>query len=165
MTEDMLISDAGAEWRRYQARAYLESIRDSQRQIAALHAKARALRDTADGLKGIDYAADHVSTAYTSDAIPNVVASILEIGEKAAAMAEELEADLRECELALQSLGGWKETLLTMHYIGCVSLTEIGKMDEWKHDRQYMSVLHLQALDEFYDHMPHTKRERRYSAI
>lgn len=148
-----------------QARAYLESITSIHKQLGALEARARELRERASGVKGIAYDRDLVRTSPYGDAIPDAIADLEKIAGKAEEKAVELAEMVDECSTALESLGGWKSALLDLHYLGCVPLVKIGTMDEWKHNRQYMSLLHLQALDSFYDHMPHHRRDPIHRAV
>lgn len=150
------------EFRRYrieQARAYLESIARLRGQITALELRAAELREAACGVKAVAYDRDSVSLSPYGDAIPDAVASLEELADMAAAKGAELSEMVSECSVALESLGGWQAVLLDLHYLGGKSLVDIGRMNGWRHERRYMSVLHLQALEGFYEHMPHHRRD------
>ena len=159
------MDDEMQRYRIEQARAYLESISDVKKQVRAFEARAEELREIASGVKGLAYDRDIVTTSPYGDAIPDAIASLDELADSAGAKGVELSDMVAECSLALASLGGWKSALLDMHYLGGKTLVEIGAMKEWRHERKYMSVLHLQALDSFYEHMPHYRRDPMQPAI
>lgn len=156
------------EWSRYkreQARSYLRKVNACRKRLVALEAEAKAILEDAAGLKAVDYSAVRVSSSPSDDAMVNAIAKLEKIVEVRTSEAVVLADTIAECGVCLESLGGRESTLLRMHYVAGMSLTEIGKLDEWKHDKKYMSVLHLQALESFYDHMPHSERDPLPSAI
>jgi len=156
------------EWGRYkreQAKAYLLKVQESRKRIKALEAEADRIREDAAGLRGHGFSSQNVKSTPSPDAIPNAVAKLEELASERVAEASRVGSLIAECGICLESLGGWEADLLRMHYVAEMTLVDIGKMDEWKHDRQYMSVMHLQALERFYDHMPHSEREPIYAAL
>lgn len=158
-------TEAFRQYRIDQARGYLDQVAGARRHIAALEARADELRSLAEGIRGIAYDVERVSTSTYADAIPDAVADLVELSDRAMQDAADYADMVSACSVALASLGGWQADLLDMHYLGGMTLVEIGGMDGWKHDRQYMSLLHLKALDAFYDHMPYIGREPRHPAI
>ena len=160
-----MTTEAFRQYRIDQARNYLEQVSGARRHIEALNARADELRSLADGIRGIAYDTVRVEVLPYADKIPDAVADLVELSERAMQDATDYAAMVDECSVALASLGGWKADLLDLHYLGGKTLVEIGGMDGWKHDRFYMSSLHVQALDAFYDHMPYTGREPLHPAI
>ena len=148
-----------------QARHYLNAVADARRHIVALQRQADELREIAEGIRGMAYDVDRITTTPYADAIPDAVADLDELSRRAKESAAEYSEMVDTCSTALASLGGWQADLLRLRYLCGMTLTEIGELPEWSHDRKYMSVLHIQALDKFYEHMPHTWRDPRPSAI
>ena len=157
-----MLNGQGAEWRRGQSARYLGGIAASGRRIAALNAELDARRDL---VRGISYDAPSVSKSPTADAIPDAVARLREAGEAIAAEIECYSRAAGECREALDEMGGWEADLLRLHYLAGKTLTEIGRMAEWRHDRHYMSVLHTTALVRFADFIPAPMREPRPRAL
>ena len=163
--KEYLLDQAFRQYRVDQARNYLEHVSETRRKVAALVERADTLRDLADGIRGMAILEAGATASPYADAIPDAVARLDELSRRASDMAVMYAEMVEECDVSLTSLGGWRGTLLDLHYLGGKTLAEIGEMDEWRHDRQYMSVLHIQALDAFYDHMPHYRREPMPPAI
>ena len=160
-----MTTEAFRQYRIDQARNYLEQVSGARRYIAALNARAEELRSLADGIRGIAYDVVKAKVGVYADAIPDAIADLVELSELAMQDAADYADMVSACSVALASLGGWQADLLDMHYLGGMTLVEIGEMDGWNHDRFYMSTLHIQALDAFYDHMPYVGREPRHPAI
>lgn len=155
----------GAAYRRRQAAGYLNTIRRARSHIEALNAEIDEHRSLASGLTGIDYAQDAVDAPANADRMPDEVAMLLEvISERVGAVRDYVEM-LDECGAALDAMGGREANLLRLHYLAGKPLAKIGEMDEWRHSRQYMSELHLAALERFADHIPHAYRDPRHAAL
>ena len=160
-----MYDEHGAKYRQEQARAYLESVRDAKRHLKAKTEQAAALLEDAEGVKAVVYDKPMVQSSAYGDAIPDAIAAVEAARDAALQAAGEFADIVQECNIALQSLGGWQADLLDLHYISGIKLVDIIKRDEWTYSVDYISVMHLQALEDFYDHMPHWRRERLEPAI
>ncbi len=155
----------GAAYRRRQSARYLNAIRRARSHIEALNAEIDAHRDMASGVGAVDYSKDMVTTSPSADRMPDEVARLLDIIEERVGAVREYVDMLDECSDALDAMGGREANLLRLHYLAGMPLSKIGKLDEWRHSRQYMSELHLAALEVFADHIPHAYRDPRHTAL
>ena len=160
-----MYDEYGAKRRQERARAYLESVMSAHRHMKAKVEQAAMLLEDAEGVKSIAYDADRVDVSPTADKLPDAVVRIIDARNAALQAAHEFSDMVEECNVALASLGGWEADLLELHYIVGLKLSDIVKRDEWKYDKDYLSVKHLQALEAFYDHMPHIWRDPSSGAL
>lgn len=152
----------GAEWRRSQSARYLNGIAASGRRIAALNAELDARREL---VRGISYDRPAVSAPPTADTIPDAVARMQATSAAIAAEIEGYNRAVAECHDALDEMGGWEADLLRLRYLAGKTLVEIGRMDTWLYSKQYMSMLHREALVRFADYIPAPMREPKPTAI
>ena len=158
----MTWTETGAEWRREQSLRYLAGITAAGRHIAALKAELDTSREL---VRGISYDELAVSSSPTADAIPDAVARVVDAGDTLTAEIAAYCQAVEDCRKALDEMGGRDADLLRLRYLAGKTLTEIGGMDEWRHSKQYMSLLHREALVRFADYIPAPMREPRPPAI
>lgn len=147
-----------------QADAWLSKARKLVGYERAMRKAADAQYELADGLRGIDYARDHVSTSPISDAIPNAVAVHVDVGGSLDAIADNAKERIEEAARALDSMDDPTEAAaLTLYYIACHKWEEV--CVELSYSWDGMMTMRRRALLHAYDVMPHSERDPMPSAI
>ena len=148
-----------------QAEAWLSKVRKVVAYAARLEESAAAHYALADGLRGIDYSRDQVSTSPNADAIPNAVAAHVDMGDSFTAIAEDARRRVAEAERAIDALPDRGEST-------CLRLYYVDALPRWtavadRMDGTYDMVMRLRrrALLHVYDLMPYAEREPVQPAI
>ena len=142
-----------------QAEAWLEKVRKSVSYAQRLEESAAAQFALADGLRGMDYTRDRISTSPTPDAIPNAVAAHMEMGGSFAQIAEDARRRAVEAAAALADMDDPTEAT-------CLHLYYVDALETWEHvcvkmhySYDGMMKLRRRAVLHAYDVMPHAERE------
>lgn len=153
-----------ATWHADQAAAYLDGIRGKAMRMKSLAMAIESNRETADGLKSMDYSRGPVSATASDDAIPDAVDSIDRLTQRLESMRDECHADIEAAHRALDSMGNSMfAAILEMHYLcgepwnGCA--------EAFGYSKRGIMKLRPKALAEFYEVMPETRRSEIPSAI
>ena len=133
---------------------YLQEVRDLAVRHRATDAYIRSLYEDAQGVAGIDYTRDMVSTSPTADAIPNSVALLIEMKRKAEADAAEYMERKAEARRLLDEMGGTYGLLLLLRYVTVLPWVRVA--EALNYDEGYCRNMRNDALDAFYDHLPRT---------
>lgn len=143
--------------RRDQAKGYLMEIRGLVRHVRTLEAEIAEQRETAQGITGVDYSKVIGTTSAYGDAIPDAVATLLDMIRDACgelARCVELQGEARK---SLTEMGGIEADLLTLRYLLAYSWSDVG--DRLNYSPARLKELHRDALFCFYDFMPHYRRD------
>lgn len=155
------------EYERYrmeQAHAYLERIRKMGEDCAGLRAQIDDAYYRAEGVRGIDYSKDMVSSSIYVDVIPDAVARLQEqIRDYVVALAA-YEDERHEASGSLMRMGDQTEArVLRYRYL-------LGR--EWKdiwsemgYSKQGMMKLRARALSDYWEVMPRVERDTIPRAI
>ena len=147
-----------------QADAWLSKVRKLVAYERAMREAAETQYEMADGLRGLDYSRDQVSTSPTPDAIPNAVIAHDEAGDSLASIADSARERIAQAARALDSMEDPTEAAaLTYYYIACVKWEEVCVRMSYSWDG--MMTLRRRALTHAYDVMPHSERDPMEPAI
>lgn len=151
-------------WHADQAAAYLDGIRGKAMRMKSLAMAIESNRETADGLKSMDYSRCPVSVTASDDAIPDAVDSIDRLTARLEEMRDECRADIDAAHRALDSMGNSMfAAILEMHYLCGEPWHSCA--EAFGYSKRGMMNLRPKALSDFYDVMPETRRSEIPSAI
>ena len=142
---------------------YLEEVRDLAVRHRATAEYIRSLEEDAAGVGGIDYSRMVVSTSPTRDRLPNSVALLVEMKERAEADAEEYFRRKDEARALLDEMDGTYGRLLMLRYCDAFPWTTVAEAMNYSQD--WCKHIVNDALCELYDHLPHQYRLPECSAI
>lgn len=142
---------------------YLEEVRDLAVRHRATAEYIRSLEEDAAGVGGIDYSKVMVSTSPTRDRLPNSVALLVEMKERAEADAQEYFRRKDEARRLLDEMDGTYGRLLMLRY--CTVLPWVRVADVLNYSEDYCRQMRNDALCEFYDYLPHAYRMPEQPAL
>ena len=142
---------------------YLEEVRDLAVKHRATAAYIRSLEEDAAGVGGIDYTRVMVSTSPRNDALPNSVALLIEMKEQAEADAQDYFARKAEARRLLDEMDGTYGRLLLLRY--CTVLPWVRVAEVLNYDEGSCRNMRNDALNAFYDYLPHPYRMPEHPAI
>ena len=142
---------------------YLEEVRDLAVKHRANDAYIRSLYEDAEGVGGIDYSRVMVSSSPTPDAIPNSVAMLVDMKEKAEEQAAEYFERKREARALLDEMDGTYGRLLMLRYVAVLPWVRVADVLNYRED--YCRSMRNDALCEFYGYLPHAYRMPEQPAI
>ena len=120
-------SEEGDAWRATQARRWLRSVRAARERARAAREMADAQREALDGIRGIDYASDAVSSGAGDDAVMRAV-SAMQAAVRSYVVAEveatEFVADAFERLSRLDAPLACR--ILTLHYLRGLTWGQVG---------------------------------------
>lgn len=152
-----------ARYREEQARNYLQGVRDLFIHVRCTQLEISTLRETAEGITGIDYSKLTVKSASDGDAIPRAVADLIElIGRACAELAECVERQ-GEANRCLDEMGGTEASLLKLRYVLAKPWKQVAHGIGYSESRA--KHLERDALCCFYDFMPAYRRDPKHPAI
>lgn len=143
--------------------SYLQEIRDLAVKHRATEAYIRSLYEDAEGVGGIDYSRDIVSTSPSADRIPNSVALLVEMRRDAEADAEGYFERKREARRLLDEMDGTYGRLLMLRYVTVLPWARVADVLNYSED--YCRAMRNDALCEFYDYLPHVYRMPEQPAV
>ena len=144
-------------WHAHQAALYLDHVRGMGVQIVTLTLAIEALEAKADGLKGLDYSKDQVSTSASDDAMPNNVSELIRQKQERERKRELYETELAAVSRAFDRMPNRTyAAILDGHYIGESSWKDLA--DKIGYTKRGMMKVRQRALAEFYDYMPPSQR-------
>lgn len=143
--------------------SYLQEIRDLAVKHRATEAYIRSLYEDAEGVGGIDYSRDIVSTSPSADMIPNSVALLVEMRRDAEADAEGYFERKREARRLLDEMDGTYGRLLMLRYVTVLPWARVADVLNYSED--YCRAMRNDALCEFYDYLPHVYRMPEQPAV
>lgn len=151
-------------YRAEQAHAYLEQIRRMGRTCAALQDLVDDARARAEGVTGIDYAAVRVTKSLDPDRMADLVEQIREgISDYIAALAE-YEGERMRANAAIMSMPDYTSArILRLRYLCGWQWEKICVDMAYSYD--WMMKLRRRALAEFYEYMPHDRRDALVPAV
>lgn len=148
-----------------QAEAWLSKVRKTVGYANHLEESAKLQYARADGLKGIDYNAVHVSSTLYVDGIPDAVAAHESLGDSLSAISEAAREKVDAAARALADMDDPTEA-------ACLQLYYVDSLATWEHvcARMHytydgMMKLRRRALLHAYDVMPHFERDPMPPAI
>lgn len=142
---------------------YLEEVRDLAVRHRATAEYIRSLEEDAAGVGGIDYSKVMVSTSPTRDRLPNSVALLVEMKERAEADAQEYFRRKDEARRLLDEMDGTYGRLLMLRY--CTVLPWVRVADVLNYSEDYCRQMRNDALCEFYPYLPHAYRVPEQPAL
>lgn len=142
---------------------YLEEVRDLAVRHRATAEYIRSLEEDAAGVGGIDYSRVVVSTSPTRDRLPNSVALLVEMKERAEADAQEYFRRKDEARALLDEMDGTYGRLLMLRY--CTVLPWVRVADVLNYSEDYCRQMRNDALCEFYAYLPHAYRMPEQPAL
>lgn len=142
---------------------YLEEVRDLAVRHRATDAYIRSLYEDAQGIGGIDYSRDVVGGTKGTDRLPNSVAMLIEMRERAESDAAEYFERKREARRLLDEMDGTYGRLLLLRYVTVLPWVRVAEALNYRED--YCRALRNDALCEFYDYLPHAYRMPEQPAV
>lgn len=156
-----------AEWgalRRERARTYLEEIRVLKVRADGMASVVQSLRESAEGVKGMDYSKVMVSSSAYGDALPDAIASIEDAIQRHVSMLSEWTEKVLEAETILSSMESQElASVLERHYIMRHTVEMIAV--ELNYTTRAVDYKIAEGLTELYDLLPMEYRLPSYSAI
>lgn len=159
-----LRSSDGDAWRAAQARRWLRSVRAAREKARAAREMADAQREALDGIRGIDYASDAVSSGAGDDAVMRAVSAMQAAVSSYAAAEAEATGVVADAFERLSRLDAPLAChILTLHYLRNLTWGQVG--DEVGYSERSVRRLSTVALADAYDVMPHEMRSPHHPAI
>ena len=134
------------------AERYLSEVRALALRHRATDVYIRSLYEDAEGVGGIDYTRDLVSQPPNVDKLPNSVALLVEMKQKAEADAAEYFERKREARRLLDEMDGVHGRLLLLRYVTVLPWVSVA--DVMNYDEGHCRNMRPDALCEFYDYLP-----------
>ena len=145
------------------AEKYLGEVRDLAVKFRATDAYIRSLYEDAEGIGGVDYTRDLVSSSPTADRLPNSVALLIEMKAQAEAEAAEYFERKREARRLLDDMDGTYGRLLMLRYVTVLPWVRVAEV--MNYDEGTCRNMRPDALCAFYDYLPHAYKLPEQSAI
>lgn len=142
---------------------YLEEVRDLAVRHRATDAYIRSLYEDAQCVGGVDYTKDIVHGTTAPDAMPNSVALLIEMKERAEADAAEYFERKAEARRLLDEMDGTYGRLLLLRYVTVLPWIRVA--EALNYDEGYCRQMRNDALCEFYDYLPNGYRMPEQPAI
>lgn len=142
---------------------YLEEVRDLAVRHRANNEYIRSLYEDAAGVGGIDYTRDLVASSPTADRLPNSVALLVDMKERAESDAAEYFRRKDEARRLLDEMDGAYGRLLMLRY--CTVLPWVRVAEALNYDEGSCRNMRNDALCAFYDYLPHGYRVPEQPAI
>lgn len=142
---------------------YLEEVRDLAARHRTNNAYIRSLYEDAAGVGGVDYTRDLVSASPDADRLPNSVALLVDMKERAEADAHEYFRRKDEARALLDEMGGTYGMLLLLRY--CTALPWVRVAEAVNYDEGSCRNMCNDALCKFYDYLPHAYRVPAQTAL
>ena len=147
-----------------QAEAWLSKVRKLVAYEKSMRRAAETQFELADGLKGVDYSHEQVSSSPTADAIPNAVIAHEEAAASLVEIAESAKERIAQAAEAIDRMDDPTEAAaLTLYYIACMKWEAV--CVEMNYTWDGMMTLRRRALSHVYDVMPHSERDAVPPAI
>lgn len=141
-----------------QAKAWLAKVRRLAAYERAMRDIAERQLEMADGLRGIDYSADRVSTASDGNAIPRAVEAHLEAMADLAAIADDAARRIAEAAAVVDAMDDPTEAAaLARYYLGGDSWEQV--CVDMGYTWQGMMAIQRRALLHVYPLMPARERD------
>ena len=142
---------------------YLEEVRDLAVKHRANDAYIRSLYEDAQGIGGIDYSRDLVSSSKTPDKLPNSVMNLIDMKRQAETDAAEYFERKRDARQRLDEMDGTFGRLLLLRYVTVLPWVRVAEALNYRED--YCRSMRNDALCEFYDHLPNVYKIPEHPAI
>lgn len=155
------------EYKRYRAEQsaeHLDHVRGIALRVISLKHSIEEQRAIAEGVTGIDYAKDMVSTSPTDNHMPHSVQRLQDLIAEKEALCHDYEIEIRATYSAIDKMKAPEcAAALEMHYLGGKSWTRCAA--ELGYTKQGMMDLRRRALCDFFDFIPGPKHVEIPSAV